>query len=82
MTELRVVWEEREGLRHAVSLHGHLVAGTMRTDTPAVTDCGVALPYLAYMAHEPVNCQACLFGGLDGLLREFSEADVREGVPA
>ena len=82
MSELRTVWEEREELRHAVTVRGEQNGSFFITSEAATTDCGVLLPRHARASSDAVTCPTCLFGGLDGLLREFSESDVREGVAA
>lgn len=77
--ELRAIWEEREGLRHAVSVVGYLTSETSLTaDEIPTTDCGVRLPQSAALVEDPLTCEACLWGWLDPALK----ASTREPITA
>lgn len=80
---VRLVWEEREGLRHAVSVSGEFTGpNTITSDTIPTTDCGIQLPQSGAIVDEPVNCEACLWGWLGPVVSEEVRVDEPELVPA
>lgn len=80
---VRLVWQEREGLRHAVSVSGEFTGpNTITSDTIPTTDCGIQLPQSGEIVEEPVNCEACLWGWLGPVVRDEVRVDERETVTA
>lgn len=80
---IRLVWEEREGLRHAVTVSGEFTGpNTLTSDTIPMTDCGVQLPNSAPISDGAITCEACLWGWLDPVVREEVRVDEPELVPA
>lgn len=80
---IRLVWEEREGLRHALTVSGTFTGpNTITSDTIPTTDCGIQLPPSGEIVDEPVNCEACLWGWLDPVVTEEVRVDEREPVLA
>ena len=68
---------EREGVWHAVvltNLRPSQNPGFMHTGDCEATVCGIPTGNQGVATEHEVTCSDCLYGDLDGVLREFSEA--------
>ncbi len=71
------IWRDTavEGLVHIVRVQGaHMATPGMLHARMAKTKCGQVLPSPCTVDQGEANCEDCLYGDLDGVLREFSEA--------
>ena len=86
MSDLRCAWvgdtePGTEPVTHQVTVEDvEFVGGGRVLTTGVTTDCGIAVtPPADLTLNRPVTCEDCLFGGLDGLLREAFREPVAVG---
>lgn len=87
MSDLRCAWvgdaePGTEPVTHQVTVEDvEFVGGGRVLTTGVTTDCGIAVtPPADLTLNRPVTCEDCLFGGLDGLLREALREPVLAGA--